>query len=66
MPNNTPRPNDSANYSERVKKTISNMEAAEEAMKSAEGKELASIKEKNARRENSLSDLSNEKDKKRN
>jgi len=64
MPNNTPRPNDSANYSERVKKTISNMEAAEEAMKSADGKELASIKEKNARRQNSLSDLSNEKDKK--
>jgi len=66
MPNNTPRPNDSANYSERVKKTISNMEAAEEAMKSADGKELTSIKEKNARRENSLSDLGNEKDKKRN
>lgn len=63
MPNNTPRPNDSANYSERVKKTISNMEAAEEAMKSADGKELASIKEKNARRQNSLSDLSIEKDK---
>jgi len=66
MPNNTPRPNDSANYSERVKKTISNMEAAEEAMKSAEGKELASIKEKNARRQNSLSDRTNEKDDKRN
>lgn len=66
MPNNTPRPNDSADYSERVKKTISNMEAAEEAMKTAEGKELASIKEKNARRENSLSDRSNEKDEERN
>ena len=40
MPKNTPRPNDSADYSERLKKTISNMEAAEEAMKSSEGKEL--------------------------
>lgn len=61
MPNNTPRPNDSADYQERLKKTISNMEAAEEAMKSSEGKELASIKEKNARRENSIKGLMNEK-----
>ena len=36
------------------------MEAAEEAMKSAEGKELASIKEKNARRENNIRGLQNE------
>ena len=33
------------------------MEAAEEAMKFAEGKELASIKEKNARRENNMRGL---------
>lgn len=62
----TPRPNDSADYSERLRKTISNMEAAEEAMNSAEGKELKSIKEKNARRENSIRSRGNEKDQERN
>ena len=60
MSNITPRPNGSANYNERLKKTISNMEAAEEAMKSAEGKELASIKEKNKRREKNIRGLQNE------
>lgn len=54
MAKNNPRPNDPADYEERVKKTISNMEAAEEAMKFAEGKELSAIKAKNARRENSI------------
>ena len=62
----TPRPNDPVDYSERLRKTISNMEAAEEAMKSAEGKELASIKEKNARREKSMRGLGNEKNEKKN
>ena len=54
MTRNNPRPNDPANYEERVKKTIDNMEAAEDAMEFAEGKELAAIKAKNARRENSI------------
>lgn len=36
------------------KKPISNMEEAEEAIKFAKGKELASIKAKNKRRENSI------------
>lgn len=53
-------PNDSADNVDRLKKTISNMEAAEEAMKYAEGKELATIKEKNARREESIVALQNE------
>lgn len=66
MSNITPRPNDSANYNERLKKTISNMEAAEEAMKSAEGKELASIKEKNERREKNIRGLGNQKDEEKN
>ena len=60
MDRNNPRPNDPADYEERVKKTISNMEAAEEAMKFAEGKELETIKVKNARRENSITSSNNE------
>ena len=60
MSRNNPRPNDPADYEERVRKTIGNMEAAEEAMKFAEGKELQSIKEKNARREESITSTNNE------
>ncbi len=60
MDRSNPRPNDPADYEERVKKTIRNMEAAEEAMKFAEGKELESIKEKNARREDSITGTNNE------
>ena len=56
----TPRPNDLADNEERLKKTISNMEAAEAAMEFAEGKEFDAIKEKNARREESIEDLKNE------
>lgn len=55
-----PGPNDSASNKERLKKTINNMEAAEEAMEFAEGKELAAIKEKNARREESIDGLRSE------
>ncbi|TQR20284.1 small, acid-soluble spore protein tlp [Psychrobacillus vulpis] len=55
-----PGPNDSADNKERLKKTIKNMEAAEFAMEFAEGKELVAIKEKNARREESIEDLRNE------
>jgi small acid-soluble spore protein (thioredoxin-like protein) len=60
MTRNNPRPNDPADYEERVNKTIGNMEAAEEAMKFAEGKELEAIKKKNARREESITGSSNE------
>jgi small acid-soluble spore protein (thioredoxin-like protein) len=61
MTRNNPRPNDPADYEERVNKTIGNMEAAEEAMKFAEGKELEAIKKKNARREESITGSNNEK-----
>ncbi|WP_210468118.1 small, acid-soluble spore protein tlp [Sporosarcina sp. 6E9] len=60
MDRNNPRPNDPADYEERVRKTIGNMEAAEEAMKFAEGKELETIKEKNARRLESITSTNNE------
>ncbi|CAM3212156.1 small, acid-soluble spore protein tlp [Filibacter tadaridae] len=55
-----PKPNDSADNEERLKKTISNMEAAEEAMAFAEGQERATIKSKNERRAKSIEDLKNE------
>lgn len=61
MPNNNPKPNDTVDYEERVKKTVSNMQAAEYAMEFAEGKELEAIKKKNARRENSIKGTDNEK-----
>lgn len=60
MPNTSQRPNDLANNRERLKKTINNMEAAEEAMKFAEGKELTAIKEKNERRKDSIDVLQRE------
>ena len=49
-----PKPNDPDDNFNRLKKTISNMEAAEAAMEFAEGKELAAIKEKNERRKESI------------
>lgn len=52
-----PGPNDSADNKERLKKTIKNMEAAEMAMEFAEGEELAAIKKKNERREESIDGL---------
>lgn len=57
-----PRPlqNDSADNVDRLKKTISNMEAASEAAKNAEGKELDSIMEKNIRRRESIEGLREE------
>lgn len=60
MTRHTPRPNDHADNETRLKKTISNMEAAEEAMQYAEGKELDAIKAKNERREESIDGLRNE------
>lgn len=55
-----PIPNDSADNEERLKKTISNLEAAEAATEFAEGKELAAIQEKNARRKDSIKNLKDE------
>lgn len=60
MPKFTPKPNDSDDNVNRLKKTISNMEAAEAAMEFAEGKELAAIKEKNERRKESIEGLQEE------
>jgi len=54
------KPNDSDDNVNRLKKTISNMEAAEAAMEFAEGKELAAIKEKNERRKESIEGLRTE------
>lgn len=55
-----PQPNDSADNKERLNKTIDNMEAAEEAMTYAEGKELAAIKEKNEHRKEAIDGLRKE------
>ncbi|MET1013562.1 MAG: small, acid-soluble spore protein tlp [Paenisporosarcina sp.] len=55
-----PQPNDSAGNVERLNNTINNMEAAEEAMALADGKELAKIKEKNERRKEAISGLNSE------
>lgn len=60
MAKNYPKPNDPADNVERLNKTIGNMEAAEEAMYFAEGKERAQIKEKNERRAESIEDLKEE------
>ena len=60
MAKNYPKPNDPADNKKRLNKTIGNMEAAEEAMKFAEGKEFEKIKENNDRRKESMEDLKNE------
>lgn len=60
MPKNISLPNDSDNHVNRLKKTISNMEAAEAAMEFAEGTELATIKAKNERRKESIEELQDE------
>ena len=60
MPKFTPKPNDSDDNVNRLKKTISNMEAAEAAMEFAEGKELVAIQEKNERRKESIEGLQDE------
>lgn len=57
---NYPKPNDPADNKKRLKKTISNMEAAEEAMKFATGDERKKIQQKNERREESIEDLNAE------
>lgn len=60
MANNYPKPNDPADNKKRLNKTISNMEAAEDAMKFAEGKEFKQIQKKNERRAESIEDLKEE------
>lgn len=60
MAKNYPKPNDPADNLERLNKTIGNMEAAEEAMYFAEGKERDQIQAKNERRAESISDLKDE------
>ena len=60
MPKNISLPNDSDDNVNRLKKTISNMEAAEAAMEFAEGTERATIKEKNERRKESIKELEDE------
>ncbi|MCG7345928.1 small, acid-soluble spore protein tlp [Sporosarcina sp. ACRSL] len=60
MPGITPRPNDRADKEERLNKTVSNKFAATQAAKTAEGAELASIKQKNARREEIIEELTEE------
>jgi small acid-soluble spore protein (thioredoxin-like protein) len=56
----TPQPNDSANNEERLENTIDNMEAAEEALNLADGKERELIKKANARRKESIEGMKNE------
>jgi len=56
----TPLPNDSANNEERLKNTINNMEAAEEAFNLADGKERELIKKSNERRKESIEGMKNE------
>lgn len=60
MSGNIPKSNDSDDNVNRLKKTISNMEAAEAAMEFAEGKERASIKAKNERRKDNIEELQDE------
>ena len=60
MPKRIPLPNDSDDNVNRLKKTISNMEAAEAAMEFAEGTELETIKAKNERRRESIEELKDE------
>ena len=59
---NASKSNDPVPDEEKAKKTIRNMESAEAAMEFAEGKELAAIKAKNARRRKSLGWSSEEND----
>ncbi|WP_335696120.1 small, acid-soluble spore protein tlp [Sporosarcina ureae] len=60
MANKYPKPNDPADNKKRLNKTISNMEAAEDAMKFAEGEEFKQIQKKNERRAESIEALKEE------
>lgn len=57
MKRNSPGPNDLESREERLKKTIDNYKAAEAAMEFADGKELANIKEANARRKENIEEM---------
>lgn len=61
MTRNTPKPDDRSDNVEKiqdtVKNTIANMEAAEETMAFSDGRELEALKEKNARRKESIKGL---------
>lgn len=62
--NNTPNPDDRSDNAEKLKdmvqNTIGNMEAAEETMAFADGKERDAIKAKNERRKESIEGMRNE------
>ncbi|MGB5945592.1 small acid-soluble spore protein Tlp [Paenisporosarcina sp.] len=64
MTRNTPKPDDRTDNVEKiqdtVKNTIANMEAAEETMAFTDGRELEALKEKNARRKESINGLREE------
>jgi small acid-soluble spore protein (thioredoxin-like protein) len=64
MTRNTPKPDDRSDNVEKiqntVKNTIANMEAAEETMAFTDGRELEALKEKNARRKESINGLREE------
>jgi len=64
MTRNTPKPDDRSDNVEKiqdtVKNTIANMEAAEETMAFTNGRELEALKEKNARRNESIKGLREE------
>ncbi|WP_432352925.1 small, acid-soluble spore protein tlp [Sporosarcina sp. A2] len=60
MAKNYPKPNDPADNKKRLNKAIGNMEAADEALKYAEGKEFEKIQAKNERRKDSIHDLKDE------
>ena len=57
MKRNSPGPNDLEGREERLKKTIDNYKEAEAAMEFADGKELANIKEANARRKENIEEM---------
>jgi len=64
MTRNHPKPDDRSDNVEKiqdtVKNTIANMEAAQETMAFSDGRELAALKEKNARRKDSINGLREE------
>jgi small acid-soluble spore protein (thioredoxin-like protein) len=64
MTRNTPKPDNRTDNVEKiqdtVKNTIANMEAAEETMAFTDGRELEALKEKNARRKESINGLREE------
>ncbi|MGD7044485.1 small acid-soluble spore protein Tlp [Jeotgalibacillus proteolyticus] len=64
MTHNKPNPDNRADNAEKLKEmvqnTIGNMEAAEETMAFADGKDKKAIEEKNKRRQDSIDAMRNE------